>query len=73
MISATFWVNPVTYFQNKLNSISETHYEDYQGYRNTIQTKIDHQIKTMVLDLWNDVKVDKLKYLEYNESLSFSD
>ncbi|WP_334114124.1 hypothetical protein, partial [Paucihalobacter sp.] len=55
LISASFWLNPVTFFQNKLNSISKTHYEDYQDYRNGIQAKIDNQIKMMVLDMWNDV------------------
>jgi ABC-2 type transport system permease protein len=30
---------------------------------------IDKRIEIMVLDIWNDVKVDKAKYLEYNKTL----
>jgi len=30
---------------------------------------IDKRIEIMVLDIWNDVKVDKVKYLEYNKTL----
>jgi len=69
LISKTYWFNPLTYFQNKLNHLSETHYDDYQIYRNDIQNLIDKRIETMVLDIWNDVKVDKVKYLEYNKTL----
>ncbi|HHP7242646.1 MAG TPA: hypothetical protein ACFCUD_13300 [Cyclobacteriaceae bacterium] len=69
-IQATYWINPVTFFQNKLNQISETHYNDYQQYRNDIQAMIDKRTVVLVKDLWNDVKVDKEKYLEYNEKLS---
>ena len=65
-ISKTYWFNPLTYFQNKLNQLSKTHYDDYQTYRNDIQYLVDKRIEVMVNDIWNDVKVDKAKYLEYN-------
>ena len=65
-ISKTCWFNPLTYFQNKLNQLSKTHYDDYQAYRNDIQYLVDKRIEVMVMDIWNDVKVDKAKYLEYN-------
>jgi ABC-2 type transport system permease protein len=68
LISKTYWFNPLTYFQNKLNHLSETHFDDYQVYRNDIQDLIDKRIEIMVLDIWNDVKVDKIKYLEYNKT-----
>jgi ABC-2 type transport system permease protein len=55
--------------QNKLNHLSGTHFDDYQDYRNDIQNLIDKRIEIMVLDIWNDVKVDKVKYLEYNKTL----
>jgi ABC-2 type transport system permease protein len=70
MIKATYWFNPLTFFQNKLNLISETHYEDYQQYRNQIQAMIDKRTAVLVKELWNDVKVDKEKYLEYVDNLS---
>ena len=70
LIKSTFWFNPVSFFQNRLNHISETHYNDYQTYRNEIQALIDRRIEALVDGLWNDVKVDKEKYLEYNKLLS---
>jgi len=68
-ISSTFWFNPVSFFQNKFNTISETHYDDYQNYRNEIQTLIDRQLDTMILDIWNGVKVDESKFRGYYEMM----
>tara|TARA_B110000046_G_scaffold185708_1_gene228746 strand:- start:10904 stop:12217 length:1314 start_codon:yes stop_codon:yes gene_type:complete len=70
LISKTYWFNPFTYFQNTFNRLSKTHYDDYQAYRNEIQHRVDQRIQTMVLDVWNEVKVDKTKYLEYNTIFS---
>jgi len=69
LIKATYWFNPLTFFQNQINAIAQTHYDDYENYRREIQQLIDNRIRTMVLDTWNDVKVDKAKYLEYQASL----
>lgn len=69
MIKNTFWFNPVSFFQNKLNSFSGTHYDNYQAYRDTIQHSIDKRIDLLISDLWNDVMVDKTKFLEYNTIL----
>ena len=65
LIQQTYWFNPITFFQNQLNALAQTQYNDYENYRTDIQTLIDKCIKIMVLDIWNDVKVDKQKYLEY--------
>ncbi len=65
MVQSTYWFNPVTYFQNHFNKQSGTHYQDYQQYRNQIQTSIDQQIRALVLDTYGGVKVDKPKYLDY--------
>lgn len=73
LIQNTYWFNPVTLFQNKFNAISQTHYTDYQQFRNDIQALVDQQITSLVLDTWHAVKVDKAKYLEYNKSLATSD
>jgi ABC-2 type transport system permease protein len=67
LIKATFWFSPFTFFQNQLNKLSKTHYIDYQQYRDDIQQLIDQQIKVMVVDTWNEIKVDKEKYLEYSD------
>jgi ABC-2 type transport system permease protein len=70
MIQASYWFNPVTFFQNKFNDISLTHYDDYQQFRDDIQALIDKRTAVLVKELWNDTKVDKQKYMEYNEILS---
>ncbi len=70
LIKATYYINPITFFQNKLNTITQTHYDDYQNYRNEIQILIDKQNRTLVLDIWNEQKVDKQIFLNYQENLS---
>ena len=70
LVRTSYWFNPITFFHNRFNTISQTHYNDYQNYRDKIQTLIDRQIQTMVLDTWNDVKVDKRKYVLYHEILN---
>jgi ABC-2 type transport system permease protein len=67
LVETTYWINPITFFQNKLNKLTNTHYEDYESYRNIIQISVDNRTKILVFDIWNDVKVDKEKYLEYNK------
>ncbi|MEL6254433.1 MAG: DUF3526 domain-containing protein [Bacteroidota bacterium] len=69
LIRFTYWFNPMTFMQNKLNELSHTHYQDYKNYRDEIQGLIDKQIKVMVLDGWKGVEVDKQKYLEYEQIL----
>jgi len=70
LIQATYWFNPVTFFQNKFNSITQTHYDDYQSFRDEIQALIDKRTALLVHELWYDVKVDKEKYFEYHQNLS---
>jgi len=72
LISSTYWFSPLTYFQNKLNHSSKTHYDDYQAYRNNIQNLVDKRTKIMIFDIWNNVKVNKRKYLEYNKRIRLS-
>ena len=69
LIRSTFLYNPITFFQNKFNHISKTHYQHYYDYRDEIQTSIDEQIE-QVLDSWNDVRVDKKRYLNYEKFFS---
>lgn len=70
IIKQTYWFNPLTFFQNQFNAIAQTHYQDYAVYRADIQNLVDKRIGIMVSDIWNDAKVDKAKYLEYNQNLS---
>jgi len=65
LINSTFIFNPVSFFQNRFNSITETHYNNYQNYRTEIQDLVDAQIQLMVTDVWNEVKVDKERYMHY--------
>ncbi len=69
-IQSTFWFNPVSFFQNQFNLIAQTHFDDYQQYRDEIQELIDKQIRILVLDMWQDKKVDEQKYREYYQVLS---
>lgn len=69
-IKSTYIINPVTFFQNKFNSIAGTHYDDYQNYRSEIQFLVDKQIEILIVDMWMDKEVDGKKYEEYIETLS---
>ncbi len=70
LIRASYWFNPINCFQNQFNSITQTHYDDFQQYRDEIQSLIDKQHRLTVFETWRDVEVDKEKYLEYFEALS---
>ena len=58
-------MNPVTTFQNKMNSIAETDFYAYKDYRTKIQDMIDKKIELILEDTWNNVTVDKNRYAEY--------
>ena len=61
-------INPVTAFQNQINSLTGTDYYAYLRYREDIQSKIDKKISLILEDTWNKVNVDKIKYMEYVEN-----
>ena len=58
-------INPIVFFQNRVNFLSETHHYNYKAYRNDIQTLIDKQIDVLIKDLWSGRKVDESRYTEY--------
>ena len=60
-------INPIVFFQNRINSLSETHYDNYKAYRNDIQTLIDKQIDVLIEDIWSGRKVDENRYAEYSK------
>lgn len=70
IIRSSYWFNPVTFFQNLLNSAAKTHFDDYQQYRDEIQAQANEHIRVTILDTWNDVKVDRKRYLEYYQILT---
>jgi len=65
LVENSYWINPVSYFQNKLASLSETSYDDYQKYRDDIQANVDRRIKVMITDLWSQEVVNRKRFLEY--------
>lgn len=70
LIQNTYPINPVMFFQNQFNHTTQTHFDDYRAYRSDIQSMIDHQVQLLVVDSWNEVKVDKDKYQEYFNDLT---
>ena len=60
-------INPIVFFQNKINVVSETHYDNYLTYRNEIQFLIDKQIEVLIEDIWSGRIVDKSRYTEYSK------
>ncbi len=68
LIRFSYGFNPVSFMQNKLNALSQTHYNDYEQYSREIQSLVDKQIRVLVLDTWNAAVIDQEKYLEYIES-----
>lgn len=71
-IKSTFWFNPVSFFQNRFNTITQTHFDDYQQYRDEIQSLIDQQINILVQDMWQGQQVDEEKYMEYSKMMTIS-
>ena len=60
-------INPIVFFQNKINFLCETHYDNYKAYRNEIQFLIDKQINVLIEDIWSGRKVDENRYAEYSK------
>jgi len=69
-IEGTFWFNPISFFQNRFNAIAQTHFDDYQAYRDEIQHLVDVQIRLLVSEMWADKTVDEAKYVEYYQILT---
>ncbi len=67
LIEQTFFINPVGFFQNKMNSLANNDYYAYRRFRTDIQTMIDKKINVILFDGWNKESVNKKKYLQYIE------
>lgn len=70
LIRASYWFNPVSYFQNQWNSITQTDYYAYKAYREEVQNSIDKKIKLLVFECWDKKKVDKVLYENYLQVLN---
>ena len=66
-VKSYFILNPVVYFQNKINSFTKTDYYAYKSYRKHIQSIIDKKIDLILVETWNNVNVNKGKYNQYVE------
>ena len=66
-IQNTFWINPISFFQNKINTLANNDYYAYKQFRHNIQSIIDKRVNTILLDCWNKETVNKEKYLRYVE------
>ena len=64
-VRSTLILNPLMYFQNKINEISRTDYYAYRRYRENIQNTIDKKIEFILRDTWNREEVDKERYIGY--------
>ena len=62
---SALFLNPIMYFQNKINEISRTDYYAYRRYRENIQNTIDKKIDFILRDTWNREEVDKERYIGY--------
>ncbi|MGD1844613.1 MAG: hypothetical protein ACFB10_04390 [Salibacteraceae bacterium] len=62
--------NPVTFFQNQFNQVTETHFDDYLNYRHELQSLIDQQINTLVTDTWEGKVVTPSHFENYIQDLS---
>jgi len=64
-ITLSYWYNPISFVQNKWNSLTNTDYNAYQDYRNNVQKSIDKKIELLVFECWNKKKVDKEIFQNY--------
>ncbi len=69
LIAASYWFNPVSFFQNKWNNITSTDYNAYKKYRSEVQKDIDNKMELLVIECWDKKKVDKITYQTYLERL----
>ncbi len=70
LITSSYYFNPVTYFQNTWNKITQTDYGAYKNYRMQVQEAIDKKIELLVFECWEKKKVDKQVYENYLKKLN---
>jgi len=68
-IVSSYWYNPVSFTQNKWNSLLATDYNAYKVYRDNVQKAIDKKIQLLVFECWDKKKVNKDTYENYSRIL----
>ena len=63
-------LNPVTTFQNHINALTGTDYYAYLRFRDYMQTIIDKKIGLILESTWNNVTVNKERYIQYVENFN---
>lgn len=58
-IQSTYWINPVSFFQNKINTLADNDYYAYRQFRNNIQSKIEMISQTY--DQWKNCIINYCK------------
>ena len=72
LICSSYWVNPVSYVQNKWNSYTSTDYYSYKTYRLNVQEIIDKKIELLTMECWNKRRVDKSVYESYLTEFNYN-
>lgn len=69
-IQNTYWINPVSLFQNKINQMAGTDYYAYQDYRKQIQQLINQKIEIILMASWNKDSINQVTYSKYLGALA---
>lgn len=69
-ISNSYWINPVTFFQNKMNAIAANDYYAYKAFRDKIQEKISGKVEYRLFDSWEEKPITRERYQTYLETLN---
>ena len=70
LIKFSYFFNPISYVQNLWNRFTATDYNSYRKFRLDIEESIIARNKLIVLELWENNKVDKPTYQKYVEVLN---
>lgn len=68
-IRNSYWYNPILGVQNYLFKLAETDYYSYQNYRKQIQTGNLELCKSLLLEEWNEAKIDVERFQMYEALL----
>ena len=64
-IQNTYWFNPITFFQNKMDESSNSDYYAFLKFRNKIDSEINKKQKLLLFDSWKKIIVNKQRYQYY--------
>ncbi|MAZ58735.1 MAG: hypothetical protein CMP56_04970 [Flavobacteriales bacterium] len=71
LIFSSYWVNPVSFVQNKWNSYTFTDYYSYKRYRSNVQKIIDKKIELLSVECWGRRKVNRSIYQQYLQEFNY--